>query len=139
MSDRESFETVASEIAKWELAAQQLPLAELYAAATTCQSGLADSLNAFNDIYISHDDGGEPSTEAIARPSVRSPGGLPPWRSSPSASPTVRTWQRTRTDISAGPGGRPSPGPASHNSFPYPLKQRRASACPTLPAACPHA
>ena len=65
MSDRESFETVASEIAKWELAAQQLPLAELYAAATTCQSGLADSLNAFNDIYISHDDGGEPSTEAM--------------------------------------------------------------------------
>ena len=30
MYDREAFETVASEIAEWEIAAQQLPLPELY-------------------------------------------------------------------------------------------------------------
>ena len=31
----------------------------------------------------------------------------------------------------------PRPGQPEH--IPYPRKQRRASACPTLPAACPHA
>jgi hypothetical protein len=65
MSDREAFETVASEIAEWELAAQQLPLPELYAMATTCQNGLAESLNAFNDICTSYSDGQEPSTEVV--------------------------------------------------------------------------
>jgi hypothetical protein len=65
MSDRESFETVASEIAEWELAAQQLPMAELYAVAATFQNGLAESLNAFNGICLSHDDGEEPSTEVM--------------------------------------------------------------------------
>ena len=65
MSDREAFETVASEIAKWELAAQQLPLPELYTVATTCQNDLAASLNAFNDICISHDDGQEPTAEVV--------------------------------------------------------------------------
>ena len=50
MSDREAFETVASEIAEWELVAQQLPLPELYAVAATCQNDLAESLNAFNGI-----------------------------------------------------------------------------------------
>ena len=65
MSDRESFETVASEIAEWELAAQQLPLPELYAVATTCQNDLAESLNAFSKICLSHDDGDEPSTEVM--------------------------------------------------------------------------
>ena len=65
MSDREAFETVASEIAEWELVAQQLTLPELYAVATTCQNDLAQSLNAFNDICTSHDDGHEPSTEVM--------------------------------------------------------------------------
>ena len=65
MSDREAFETVASEIAEWELVAQQLPLPELYAVATTCQNDLAQSLNAFDGICTSHDDGQEPSTEAM--------------------------------------------------------------------------
>ena len=65
MSDREAFETVASEIAQWELVAQQLPLPELYAVATACQNDLAESLNAFNGICTSHDDGQEPSTEVM--------------------------------------------------------------------------
>ena len=65
MSDREAFETVASEIAEWELVAQQLSLPELYAVATACQNDLAQSLNAFNGICLSHDDDDEPSTEII--------------------------------------------------------------------------
>ena len=35
--------------------------------------------------------------------------------------------------------GTAIPRPGQPEPFPYPLKQRRASACPTLPAACPHA
>ena len=65
MSDREAFETVASEIAEWELAAQQLPLHELYAVATTCQNDMAESLNAFSGVCLSHDDGEEPTAEVM--------------------------------------------------------------------------
>ena len=65
MSDREAFETVASEIAEWELAAQQLPLPELYAVATTCQNDLAESLNSFSKTCLSHDDGEEPTAEVM--------------------------------------------------------------------------
>ncbi len=65
MSDREAFETVASEIAEWELVAQQLTLPELYTIAATCQNDLAQSLNAFNDICTSHDDGQEPTAEIM--------------------------------------------------------------------------
>lgn len=65
MSDREAFTNVATEIAEWEVVAHQLPLPELYAVAATCQNGLAESLNAFNDIYTSYSDGEEPSTEVM--------------------------------------------------------------------------
>ena len=103
-----------------------------------CQHDLAECLNAFNEIYLSHpdpDESGLTLAQAI--------GGVARRATATAifalAITERRTWRRSRTDTSAGPGGRPSPGPASHNSFPYPLKQRRASACPTLPAACPHA
>jgi hypothetical protein len=65
MSDREAFTSVATEIAEWELISQQLPLPELYTMAATCQNDLAESLNAFNVICLSHDDGEEPSTEVM--------------------------------------------------------------------------
>ena len=65
MSDREAFTNVATEITEWELVAQQLPLPELYAVAATCQNGLAESLNAFNDICTSYSDGEEPSPEVM--------------------------------------------------------------------------
>ena len=54
MYDRESFENVASEIAVWESAALRLPLPELRAMLADWQHDLAESLNAFNGIYLSH-------------------------------------------------------------------------------------
>ena len=65
MNDREAFTNVADAIAEWQLAAQQLPLPELWDVTATCQNGLAGSLNAFNAIILAHDDGGEPSTEVM--------------------------------------------------------------------------
>ena len=66
MNDREAFTNVADAIAEWQLAAQQLPLPELWDVTATCQNGLADSLNAFNAIILAlDDDGGEPSTEVM--------------------------------------------------------------------------
>ena len=91
MSDREAFETVASEIAQWELVAQQLPLPELYAVATTCQNDLAAEPERLQRHLH------QPRRRPTSRPPrscvpwARSPGGPPPWRSSPSASPSVRT------------------------------------------------
>ncbi len=64
MSDREAFTHVADSIAEWQLAAQQLPLPELWDVTASCQNGLAESLNAFNDIILAHHDD-DPSTEAI--------------------------------------------------------------------------
>ena len=64
MSDREAFVYVADAIAEWQLAAQQLPLPELWEVTANCQNDMARSLNAFNDIILAHDDD-EPSTEVM--------------------------------------------------------------------------
>ena len=56
MYDRESFETVASEIALWESAALRLPLPELQAMLADWHHDLAESLNAFNGLYLNHAD-----------------------------------------------------------------------------------
>ena len=60
MYDRESFETVASEIALWESAALRLPLPELQAMLADWHHDLAESLNAFNGLYLNHADHDEP-------------------------------------------------------------------------------
>ena len=62
MYDRESFENVASEIALWESAALRLPLPELRAMLADWQHDLAESLNAFNGIYLNHSDHDEPDS-----------------------------------------------------------------------------
>ena len=63
MSDRESFNLVASEIAQWQSAALQLPLPEVSAMTAIWHNSLAESLNDFNVVYARHDDGDEPSSE----------------------------------------------------------------------------
>jgi hypothetical protein len=64
MSDREAFVYVADAIAELQLAAQQLPLPELWDVTVNSQTDLARSLNDFNDIILAHDDD-EPSTEVM--------------------------------------------------------------------------
>ena len=139
MYDREAFENVASEIAVWESAALRLPLPELRAMLADWQHDLAESLNAFNGIYLNHDDHDEPDRRFRALHRCGHPARYRRGDLHPGHHPAPAPGGAAELTTSAGPGGRPSPGPASHNSFPYPLKQRRASACPTLPAACPHA
>lgn len=63
-TDAHPFGTVAAAIADWQVAAYQLPLDELCQAVADSQDGLAVSLDIFNDIYLNHYDGGEPSAEA---------------------------------------------------------------------------
>jgi hypothetical protein len=65
MSNRESFNHVADAITECELAAQQLPLDALIRLAATCQNGLADSLDAFNDLYLACDGDAESSVEVM--------------------------------------------------------------------------
>jgi hypothetical protein len=65
MNHGEVFSTVTGEITDWQIAAQQLPLAELYAMTTTCQQSLVKSLNVLNILCLSHADGDEPSAEAM--------------------------------------------------------------------------
>ncbi len=65
MNDREAFTNVAAAIADWQLAAQQLPLSELFDMAATRQNSLAESLNAFNAIFLSYAADGELSIEAM--------------------------------------------------------------------------
>ena len=116
MYDREAFDNVAIDIVAWEGAAQQLPLPELHAMVADCQDDLAQSLNAFNALYDDDADHVPANTleqalGAIARQATAVAIftlGIAP----------RRTWRRSRTDTSAGPGGRPSPGPASQNSSP---------------------
>ena len=67
MYDREAFDSIAAAIIEWQAAAQQLPLADLTEVMITCQNGLAESLNAFNESYLD-DECGESAaamTEAI--------------------------------------------------------------------------
>jgi len=68
MYDSDAFETVASDIALWEGAALLLPLAQVRAILADSQHELAESLNAFNGIYLNHADGNESAdafTQAI--------------------------------------------------------------------------
>jgi hypothetical protein len=59
MDDRDAFETVATDIALWEGAALSLPLAQVRAILDDSQRELAESLNAFNGIYLNRADTGE--------------------------------------------------------------------------------
>jgi hypothetical protein len=52
MDDREALASVADDLAAWQVAAQRLPLAELSAMVATWQNELAESLNAFNEVYL---------------------------------------------------------------------------------------
>jgi hypothetical protein len=65
MNHGEAFSTIADEITDWQIAAQQLPMAELYAMTATCQQSLAETLNALNILCLGHTDGDEPTAEAM--------------------------------------------------------------------------
>ena len=56
MYDHDAFETVATDIALWEGAALSLPLAQVRAMLADSQHELAESLNAFNGIYLNRTD-----------------------------------------------------------------------------------
>ena len=62
MYDREAFEHVATDIALWESAALRLPLTQVRAMLADWQHDLAESLNAFNGIYLDHPDQDEPDS-----------------------------------------------------------------------------
>jgi hypothetical protein len=64
MYDRETVLGVAADIIGWQSAAQQLPLAELHTMVTDCQSSLALSLDALNDLCRDHS-GHDECTDAI--------------------------------------------------------------------------
>jgi len=66
MYDRDAFENVATDIALWESAALSLPLAQVRAMLADSLHELAESLNAFNGIYLTHADGHE-SADAFAQ------------------------------------------------------------------------
>jgi hypothetical protein len=61
MYDRDAFEIVATDIALWEGAALSLPLAQVRAMQADSQRELAESLNAFNGIYLNRAGTGEPA------------------------------------------------------------------------------
>jgi hypothetical protein len=61
MYDREAAESAATDIALWEHAALELPLAEVRAALGDLQHDLAERLNAFNDIYLNDTDNTVPT------------------------------------------------------------------------------
>jgi hypothetical protein len=56
MYDRESVDSVAADIARWEAAAQQLPLPDLMTVITAWQHSLAENLDIFNDVFLAHAD-----------------------------------------------------------------------------------
>jgi len=56
MYDRDDFDDIAATITRWEVAAQQMPLADLTEIIATCQDDLAHNLNAFHDLYDGHPD-----------------------------------------------------------------------------------
>jgi hypothetical protein len=61
MYDRDAFEHVATDIALWESAALSLPLSQVRAMLADSQHELAESLNAFNGIYLNQPDGSQPA------------------------------------------------------------------------------
>jgi hypothetical protein len=56
MDDREALDNIATAIVAWQVAAQQMPLAELTAMAANSQDDLAQSLDSFNALYGDHAD-----------------------------------------------------------------------------------
>ncbi len=56
MNDRDAFDNIATAIIAWQVAAQQMPLAELTAVVANCQDDLAQSLDSFNALYGDHAD-----------------------------------------------------------------------------------
>jgi hypothetical protein len=56
MDDREALDNIAAAILAWQVAAQQVPLAELTAMVANCQDDLAQSLDSFNALYGDHPD-----------------------------------------------------------------------------------
>ena len=56
MDDHEAFDNIATAILAWQVAAQQMPLAELAAVVANCQDDLAQSLDSFNALYGDHAD-----------------------------------------------------------------------------------
>jgi hypothetical protein len=56
MDDHEAFDNIATAILAWQVAAQQMPLAELTAMVANCQDDLAQSLDSFNALYDDHAD-----------------------------------------------------------------------------------
>ena len=56
MNDRDDFAEIADTITTWEVAAQQMPLADLFKIVADCQNDLAHNLNAFHDLYDGHPD-----------------------------------------------------------------------------------
>jgi hypothetical protein len=64
MYDRETVLGVAADIIDWQSTAQQLPLADLRTMVTDCQSSLAISLDALNDLFRDHS-GHDECTDAI--------------------------------------------------------------------------
>ena len=52
MYDREAVDNIAAAIIEWQALAQQAPLPDLTAVMAACQNDLADSLNAFNQVYL---------------------------------------------------------------------------------------
>ena len=54
MDDREALDNIADAIVAWQVAAQQMPLAELAAMVANCQDDLAQSLDSFNALYGDH-------------------------------------------------------------------------------------
>ena len=68
MYDRETVLGVATDIIDWQNTAQQLPLPELRTMVTGCQSRLAISLDALNDLcreHCEHDECTDAIKEAI--------------------------------------------------------------------------
>ena len=141
MYDREAFESVASEIA----AVGESPRSSCRCPSCTRhgwppgRTTWPQSLNAFNGICPSHDDGHEPSTDGSSRalgaghPAGHRHGDLHP-RHHPARAPGGAP------ELTPVPGlgdGHPPARPAT--TIPLPAKAKGASACPTLPAACPHA
>ena len=116
---------VATDIAEWQTAAQQLPLPELPAMVATWQNSLAESLNDFNDQSTPATTDGDESADAsgaigevVRRATAMAIFALGiAQRAAPGGAPELTH--------SAGPGGRPSPGPASQN-HPLPREKQRS-------------
>ena len=125
MNDRDAVHLVATDIAAWELASERLPMPELSAMVTRWQTSLTESLYAFNEAYGTYADCDE-SADLL-----KTALGEVTRRATAVAIFTLAITYRARTggaaqlNADAGPGGRPSPGPASQND-PLPREKQRS-------------